>query len=90
MTITKCIKQKGWQCEVNGPLKRYQLVDVSFVNPDDSIGETQFCITNAGTAGGIRLLTKLFLNFCDENNFKVNTVTGITIVAAADKPEELY
>lgn len=89
MTILKYVKEKGWQTEIDGPLKRYQTVDIGFVNSDGNDDETQFSVNGAGTTQGVKELTELFAQFCKENNFATNTVTSITIVAVADTYEEL-
>lgn len=89
MTIKECIKKYGWQTEVSGPLKRFQSVDIDFVNSDGLEDETQFDISGAGTAEGIKKLTDLFSGFCKENGFKTNSVTSVTIVHVADTRHEL-
>lgn len=89
MTIYGCIEKYGWQSEVSGHLKKYQLVDIDFVNSNGKDDETQFLIMGAGEKRGAGELTELFAQFCKENGFKDNTVTSITIVAAADTCKEL-
>ena len=88
MTIRECIRKKGWQVEVDN-LKRYQTVDVDFVNADGMEDETQFDICGAGTKDGIKELEELFSDFCRADNFETNTVTGVIIVASAETKEEL-
>lgn len=89
MTIKKYLKEKGWQTEITSPLKRWQTVDVDFVNSDGRDDETQFCIKGAGTSQGAEELIELFAQFCKENSFATNTVTSITIVAVANTYKEL-
>ena len=88
MNIGECIKEKGWQMEVDS-LKRYQSVDVAFINSDGLEDETEFDITGAGTKDGEKELTSLYKDFCKENGFKTNTVLSVTVVASADTKEEL-
>lgn len=85
MTIKKC----NWQSEVNGDLKRWNNVNVNFINSNGQEDEVQFSIKGAGTKAGLNELSELFSEFCKENGFKTNTVTGITIVEAADSFDEL-
>lgn len=89
MTIRECIKKNGWQIEVAGPLKRFQSVDIDFVNSDGLDDETQFDISGAGTTSGIQRLSELFSVFCKENGFKTNSVMSIAIVHVADTKEKL-
>ena len=89
MTIREYIKRFGWQSEVSGKLKRYQLVDIDFVDADGNDDETQFLIVGAGTKQGGDELTGLFAQFCCENHIETNTVTSVTIVEADDTCEEL-
>lgn len=88
MTIKECVKGKGLRSEVS-EFKRFQSVDIDFINSDGIIDETQFDISGAGTKGGIIELAILFKDFCQENNFKQNTVVSVTVVSAADSLEEL-
>lgn len=88
MNIKECIKKNGLQTEVN-ELKRYQTVDVSFINSDGNEDETEFDVSFMGTKAGEDELSQLFADFCKENKFKTNTVLSVTVVKSADSFEEL-
>ena len=88
MNIQECLKKNGLQMEVD-ELKRYQMVDIDFINSDGKEDETQFSVSFIGTKAGEEELTQLFSDFCKENGFKTNTVQSITVVASADKWSEL-
>lgn len=88
MTIKEYVKKYGMQMEVDH-LKLYQSVDIDFINSEGMEDETQFDIANAATKSGIAELNDLFKQFCKENGFKTNTVTGITIVKSANTRKEL-
>lgn len=89
MTIHECIKKKhGWVSEV-GELKRFQTVDICFINAEGKEDETEFDICGAGTNVGMTELEELYKNFCHEIAIKTNTVIGVYIVAAADTKKEL-
>lgn len=89
MTIKECVRINGLQSEVSGSLKRYQTVDVGFVNSDGKDDETQFDVRNVFRKEGIEELSQLFSCFCKENGFQSNTVSSITIVRCGDSLEEL-
>ena len=88
MTIKECIKKHGLQMEVD-ELKRYQTVDVCFVNSDGQEDETEFNVRYMGTKQGEQELTNLFKEFCKENGFKTNTVLSVTVVKNSDVFKEL-
>ena len=88
MTISECIKANGWQCEVRS-LKRWQNVDISFINSTGHEDETEFSITTACTTAGVNELTELFSCFCKENGFATNTVFAVTVVNSAESEDEL-
>ena len=84
MNVKQCIKENGWEinCDVAGC--RYMIVHVVFeVNGlDDSVSfDIKAYDTNE--------LSELFCGFCKENKFPTNTVTNISIVAAASTKKEL-
>lgn len=87
-TILSFLKNVGLQSEVDS-FKRYQIVHVNFVNSDGADDETSFDVTHVATKQGNNELAELYRNFCEENNFPYNTVTGITVVASADTKAEL-
>ena len=61
------------------------IVHVTFELPSGEEDETSFDIPAYDTQG----LSELFKDFCSENGFPADTVTGVTIVAAAETMEEL-
>lgn len=89
MTIKECIKAKEIQCEVAGCMKRWQMVDVDFINSAGKHDETQFDVRDIGNRTGIDELSQLFTSFCVENGYEANTVCSVTIVKCADSYEEL-
>ena len=76
MTIRQYIKKNGWEneCELV-PGYRYMIVHINFLNKNKAEIEHD--------------LSSLFNNFCKENSFPRNTVTGVTVVASAVTMEEL-
>ena len=88
MRVREFIKKKGWILETEG-VKRWATVDVSFVNEQGRDDETQFDIKHPCTKAGAEELEALFNDFCTENGYKPNTVTGVTVVKVADTLESL-
>lgn len=88
MTVKECIKRNGLQSKVDS-FKRYQTVDINFINADGVTDETQFNITGIGTNPGTEEVCKLFYEFCKDNGFATTTVVSVTVVAAADTKSEL-
>lgn len=80
-----CILLEPWIEEV----KKWSCVEINFVNTNDQNDATQFDIENVTSKQGQKDLTNLFEEFCKENDFKLNSVTCITIVATADTHGEL-
>lgn len=89
MNIKECLKKNGLQSEVDS-FKRFQSVDIDFINADGAYDEVQFDISGAGTKTGEDVLTKLFSDFCKEDKCSEHTVTSVTVVASADTMDELY
>ena len=89
MTIKQYVKKNGFQTEISGPLKRWQTVDIGFMNSDGRNDETQFDVQLVLEDSGLEELNSLFTDFCKENGFRCNTVTAVTIVQCADTYEEL-
>lgn len=85
MTIKEYIRKKGWQRECDSKVCRAMSVDIGFLNDKRQHDETQFDIR----AYDVDELSQLFSEFCNENGFRKNTVTNITIVKMADKMEKL-
>ncbi|WP_097006515.1 hypothetical protein [Lacrimispora amygdalina] len=75
MTIKQCISKNGWQINTDTS-QPYRSMDVSVNFNNGGLDETQFTINSYN----VDELTKLFLEFCKENNIRQNTVTSITIV----------
>ena len=88
MTIRQSIKEKGWIMEV-AELKRFQSVDVAFVNNEGKEDETEFDISGACTDAGTEELASLYDVFCKENGIKNNTVLAVIVARSADTYEEL-
>lgn len=88
MTIKQCIKEKGWIMEV-AELKRFQSVDVAFINNEGKEDETEFDISGAGTDAGAEELAGLYDVFCKENNIKNDTVLAVIVTQTADTYEGL-
>lgn len=88
MTIKQCIKEKGWIMEV-AKIKRFQSVDVAFINNEGKEDETEFDISGACTDAGEKELTSLYNVFCKENGMKNNTVLAVMVTRSADTYEEL-
>jgi hypothetical protein len=86
MTIRQYIKKNGWrnECELV-PDYRYMIVHINFLNKNKAEIETSLDIK----AFDEHDLSSLFNNFCKENSFPRNTVTGVTVVASAVTMEEL-
>ena len=86
MTIRQYIKKNGWEneCELV-PGYRYMIVHINFLNKNKAEIETSLDIK----AFDEHDLSSLFNNFCKENSFPRNTVTGVTVVASAVTMEEL-
>ena len=80
MTIRQYIKKNGWEneCEL-------VIVHINFLNKNKAEIETSLDIK----AFDEHDLSSLFNNFCKENSFPRNTVTGVTVVASAVTMEEL-
>lgn len=88
MTIKEWINKHGLQVEVS-ELKKYQSVNISFINSDGRDDETQFDVENIISKSGVLEIAKLFHGFCKENGFKENTVTNVAVVASSDDKDEL-
>lgn len=88
MDIKQCIAKKGLQIEVD-TFKRWQSVDIDFINSEGKEDEVQFDLMNVGNKKGISVLSNLFAVFCKENGFKTNTVQSVTVVKSADSFEGL-
>lgn len=88
MTIMQCIKEKGWITEVTR-LKRFQSVDVTFINNEGREDETEFDISGACTNTGAKELASLYDVFCQENGIKSDTVLAVIVAKSADTYEEL-
>ncbi len=88
MTIKQCIKENGWIMRVT-ELKRFQSVDVAFINNEGREDETEFDISGAHTDAGAKELTTLYNVFCRENGMKNNTVLAVIVAHSADIYEEL-
>lgn len=65
--------------------KGYMIVHINFLNKNKAEIETSLDIK----AFDEHDLSSLFNNFCKENSFPRNTVTGVTVVASAVTMEEL-
>ena len=89
MTIKQCIKTKEINYELSWDVLVYQTVDVNFINLAGLIDETKFNVRYVDSTEGQNELTKLFQDFCKDNGFKTNTVTGISIVRVARTRAEL-
>lgn len=85
MTIKQYIQKYGWQMERDSKACRAMSVDVSFLDIEGREDETQLEISSYDE----QELSDLFADFCMENRFPTNTVTGVTIVQVADTFEEL-
>jgi len=84
MTIRQFINKNGWQIECDSLPSRYMCVDVNF-SLNGETDETQFIIRSYD----VTELATLFSEFCKENGYALNTVTGITIVKLAETREQL-
>ena len=73
MTVKQCIKENGWIVEA-AVLRRFQSVDIAFINEEGREDETQFDISGACTDAGAEELSSLYDMFCKENGIKNNTV----------------
>ena len=89
MTIKQCIKTKEINYELSWDVLVYQTVDVNFINLAGLIDETKFNVRYVDSTEGQNELTELFQDFCKDNGFKTNTVTGISIVRVARTRAEL-
>jgi len=87
MTIKECLR-KGLQSGVSS-LKRWQSVDVDFIDSDGKESEVQFDVMFIGTKDGKKELESLYADFCKENGYSENTVVSITVVASANSYEAL-
>lgn len=90
MTIRDYIKKNGWRVEVTGPLDRYQIVHILFLNENKCEDEVSFDVKGAATVSGMEELEGLWKDFCKENLYKENSILEISIVAAAPTKKELY
>lgn len=88
MTIKQCIKENGWIMRVT-ELKRFQSVDIAFINNEGKEDETEFDISGACTDAGAKELTTLYNVFCRENGMKSNTVLAVIVAHSADTYGEL-
>lgn len=88
MNVIECIKKNGVQMEVDS-LKRYQTVDICFLDSDGNVDETEFTVKGFCTKAGNKELSDLFSDFCKENGFVRNKVISVTIVKSADTRDEL-
>lgn len=87
MTIKECMS-RGIQSKVNS-VKRWQTVNVAFLNEKKAMDETQFDVMAVTTKSGKDELSQIYENFCTENNLPADTVKNITIVCSANSYEEL-
>ncbi len=88
MTIKQCIKEKGWIMEV-AEIKRFQSVDIAFINNEGKEDETEFDISGACSDAGTEELAGLYDDFCKENEIKNNTVLAVIVAKSADTCEDL-
>lgn len=73
MTLKQYIKKHGVNYETN-KIEKFLVYDINFINLEGENDETQL------DAMSIEELDELYKNFCNENNFAKNTVTGITVI----------
>lgn len=86
MTVRQYIKENGWNWDVKeAGTWRVCTVDIGFINSDGDQDETEFDISGLN----VNELAQLFTDFCKENRFPMNTVTGITVKAVAASFKEL-
>lgn len=83
MAVLEHIKKKGVTLEVS-PLKRYQVVNISFVNSLRMDDEVQFDVAFLCTKAGNEELSELFNTFCREEHCPNDTVSGVTVVYSTD------
>lgn len=88
MNVYECITKQGLKIEVD-KIRKYQTVDISFINSDGKEDETEFDVTGINTKSGIEELSILFDDFCRENGFQTNTVTSVIVVKSANSFSEL-
>ena len=83
MTVLEHITAVGVTLEVPS-LKRYQVVNVAFVNNAGLDDVVQFDVKFLCTKAGNEELSELFNTFCKEEHCPNDTVSGITVVYSAD------
>lgn len=88
MTVKQCIKENGWIVEA-AVLRRFQSVDIAFINEEGREDETQFDISGACTDAGAEELSSLYDMFCKENGIKNNTVMAVFVVESANAFKDL-
>lgn len=88
MTLRQYIRKNGWSVEVS-KLKRFQSVDVSFIDEAGRKDETEFDISSACTYKGVEQLADLYDTFCKECGIRNDTVTAVRVVHSADSYEKL-
>lgn len=87
MTIEEYLETNG--IDVCFPIiRKWNCVDVGFINSDGKEDETEFDVENM-SYDGLEDLIDLFEEFCEENGFDNDKVLYVTIVATADTYEEL-
>lgn len=89
MSVEACVLSNGWNCECNiRPSDKFTIVHVEFINNKKTEDAVSFDIEKFN----IKELTELFSEFCKKNKFANDTVTSVSIVAAArtmDKIQEI-
>lgn len=85
MTIKQFLKQHGWQMECDAKIGRAMSVAIGFLDANGKEDETQMDIH----AYDEQELSRLFMDFCRENEFPTDTVTYVLIVQIADTMDKL-
>lgn len=88
MTVKQCIKENGWIDKI-AVLRRFQSVNIAFINVEGREDETQFDISGACTDAGAKELSDLYDMFCKENGIKNNTVMAVSVMESANAFEDL-
>ena len=84
MTIKEYIQKQGWSHEKEPILCQSMTVDIDFLNQHDQLDETEFTIEPYN----VDELTKLYHQFCKEEQIAHDTIQGVTIIEYHDcKPE---
>lgn len=85
-TIRSFVKSHGWQMECPLiPMAGVMTVHVNFMNNENVEDETSFDVK----AYDVNELAKLFMDFCHENGYQTNSVTGVSIVDLAKTMDEI-